>query len=196
MAKYLVTGGAGFIGSNLARYILGRGHEVVVLDNFATGKRENLTEIAEQITLVEGDIRDGDAVDRAMAGCCAVFHEAALGSVPRSVEDPVTSHDVNVNGTVHGAGGRPAGGDQADHLRRVEQRVRQPGRVAQARGHGPQADQPLRGQQDRLRGLHAGLRRELRAGDALPAVLQRLRPAAGPVRGVRGGHPRVRQLAC
>ena len=100
MARYLVTGGAGFIGSNLARYILDRGHDVVVLDNFATGKRENLAEIAGRITLIEGDIRDADTVASAMAGCCAVFHEAALGSVPRSVEDPLTSHDVNVNGTI------------------------------------------------------------------------------------------------
>jgi nucleoside-diphosphate-sugar epimerase len=100
MAKYLVTGGAGFIGSNLARYILDRGHDVVVLDNFATGKRENLAEIAGRITLIEGDIRDADTVASAMGGCRAVFHEAALGSVPRSVENPVTSHDVNVNGTI------------------------------------------------------------------------------------------------
>jgi len=100
MAKYLITGGAGFIGSNLVRYILAKGHGVVVLDNFATGKRENLTEIAGRITLIEGDVRDRAAVDRAVAGCAAVFHEAALGSVPRSVEDPATSHDVNVNGTI------------------------------------------------------------------------------------------------
>jgi nucleoside-diphosphate-sugar epimerase len=100
MARYLVTGGAGFIGSNLARYILDRGHDVVVLDNFATGKRENLAEIAGRITLIEGDIRDAGTVASAMAGCCAVFHEAALGSVPRSIEDPLTSHDVNVNGTI------------------------------------------------------------------------------------------------
>ena len=100
MAKYLVTGGAGFIGCNLARYILDKGHDVVVLDNFATGKRENLTEIAEKIDLIEGDIRDRDIVDRAIDGCAAIFHEAALGSVPRSMEDPATSHDVNVNGTV------------------------------------------------------------------------------------------------
>jgi len=100
MARYLVTGGAGFIGSNLARFILDRGHDVVVLDNFATGKRENLAEIAGRITLIEGDIRDPDAVTGAMGGCCAVFHEAALGSVPRSVAEPVASHDVNVNGTI------------------------------------------------------------------------------------------------
>jgi len=100
MAKYLVTGGAGFIGCNLTRYILDKGHDVTVLDNFATGKRENLTEILDRIELIEGDIRDRETVDGAVAGCAAIFHEAALGSVPRSVEDPLTSHDVNVNGTV------------------------------------------------------------------------------------------------
>jgi len=100
MARYLVTGGAGFIGCNLTRYLLDRGCEVVVLDNFATGKRENLADVADRIELIVGDIRDRDTVDRAVAGCAAIFHEAALGSVPRSVEDPLTSHDVNVNGTI------------------------------------------------------------------------------------------------
>jgi len=101
MAKYLVTGGAGFIGCNLARYILDKGHQVVIQDNFATGKRENLADIADRIELIEGDIRDRAACDKAVAGCEAIFHEAALGSVPRSVADPVTSHDVNVNGTIN-----------------------------------------------------------------------------------------------
>jgi UDP-glucose 4-epimerase len=100
MAKYLVTGGAGFIGSNLVRFLLGKKHRVTVLDNFATGKRANLADLEGRIELVEGDIRDRRAVDRAIVGAKAVFHEAALGSVPRSVEDPMTSHDVNVNGTV------------------------------------------------------------------------------------------------
>ncbi len=98
--KYLITGGAGFIGSNLARFVLEKGHDVVVLDNFATGKRENLTEILDRITLIEGDIRDRAVVDRAVDGCVAIFHEGALGSVPRSVDNPVQSHDVNVNGTL------------------------------------------------------------------------------------------------
>ncbi|MDR2761678.1 MAG: SDR family NAD(P)-dependent oxidoreductase, partial [Planctomycetaceae bacterium] len=98
--KYLITGGAGFIGSNLARYILEKGHEVVVLDNFATGKRENLTEILDRITLIEGDIRDKSVVESAISGCAAIFHQGALGSVPRSVFDPITSHDANVNGTL------------------------------------------------------------------------------------------------
>ena len=100
MAKYLVTGGAGFIGCNLARFLLDKGHDVVVLDDFSTGKRENVADILSRIELIEGDIRDRAAVDRAAAGSTAIFHQAALGSVPRSVEDPVTSHDVNVNGTI------------------------------------------------------------------------------------------------
>ena len=98
--KYLVTGGAGFIGSNLARYILDQGHEVVILDNFSTGKRENLEEIKDRIILIKGDIRDRNTVDKAITGCKAIFHQGALGSVPRSVDDPLTTHDVNVNGTI------------------------------------------------------------------------------------------------
>jgi nucleoside-diphosphate-sugar epimerase len=98
--KYLITGGAGFIGSNLARYILDKGHEVVILDNFVTGKRENLVEILDKITLIEGDIRDESVVARVVSGCAAIFHEGALGSVPRSVADPIASHDANVNGTL------------------------------------------------------------------------------------------------
>jgi len=100
MAKYLVTGGAGFIGCNLVRFILGKGHQVTVVDNFATGKRENLTDVLGEIEFIEGDIRCRETMDHAVAGSAAVFHEAALGSVPRSVEDPATSHDANVNGTV------------------------------------------------------------------------------------------------
>jgi len=100
MAKYLVTGGAGFIGCNLSRLLLDKDHGVVVLDDFSTGKRENVADVLDRIELIEGDIRDRAVMDRAVAGCAAVFHEAALGSVPRSVADPVTSHDVNVNGTI------------------------------------------------------------------------------------------------
>jgi len=101
MAKYLVTGGAGFIGSNLARHILNKGHDVVVLDDLSTGKSGNLSDIAGKVKFIEGDVRDRRTVDKAVAGCKAIFHEAARPSVPRSVEDPVTCHDVNVNGTVN-----------------------------------------------------------------------------------------------
>ena len=99
--KYLITGGAGFIGCNLARFILDKGHDVVVLDNFSTGKRENLAEIFDKITLIEGDIRCRKTLDMSIQGVSAIFHEAALASVPASIADPVTAHDVNVNGTIN-----------------------------------------------------------------------------------------------
>ena len=97
--RIMVTGGAGFIGSSLSRALLERGDEVVVFDNFASGKRENLEEIAGDIEIVEGDIRDADALGAAMKGVDHVLHQAAIPSVPRSVDDPVTSHDVNSRGT-------------------------------------------------------------------------------------------------
>jgi len=100
MKQCLVTGGAGFIGSHLVEGLLAHGHAVRVIDNLLTGKRENLAEMADRIDFVEGDIRSTDAVDRAMAGCQWVFHEAALPSVARSVEDPWLCNDVNVGGTV------------------------------------------------------------------------------------------------
>ena len=96
---WLVTGGAGFIGSNLARAILARGKRVRVLDNFMTGFRENLAEILSDIELVEGDIRDAAVCRKACAGAEVVFHQAAVPSVPRSMDDPQTSFDVNVAGT-------------------------------------------------------------------------------------------------
>ncbi len=99
MGFSLVTGGAGFIGSNMVRFLLGKGQKVRVLDNFETGKHENLEEIAGSIELIEGDIRDKSVVAKSLKGVDTVYHLAALGSVPRSVEDPATSQEVNVNGT-------------------------------------------------------------------------------------------------
>ena len=101
MANYLVTGGGGFIGSNLVRALLKAGHSVRVLDNFETGKRENLEEIKDRIDLIEGDIRDPDTCAAACKDMEVVLHQAALGSVPRSVADPATSNAVNVGGTVN-----------------------------------------------------------------------------------------------
>ena len=99
--RYLVTGGAGFIGSHLVRRLVDAGNEVVVLDDFSTGKRENLDEVKEAIELVEGDIRDLDTCRRAAAGVDYVLHQAALPSVPRSVKDPASSHAVNATGTLN-----------------------------------------------------------------------------------------------
>ena len=98
--KVLVTGGAGFIGSNLCEELLRLGNKVVCLDNFATGKRENLEELLKDtnFTLIEGDIRKLEDCLKATKGVDYVLHQAALGSVPRSIKDPITSNDVNVSG--------------------------------------------------------------------------------------------------
>jgi UDP-glucose 4-epimerase len=97
----LVTGGAGFIGSNIVDGLLAEGgYRVRVLDNFATGRRENLTHCLSDIEVIEGDIRDLETVEEAVAGVDMVLHEAALPSVPRSVKAPVTTNDVNVGGTL------------------------------------------------------------------------------------------------
>ena len=96
----LVTGGAGFIGSNLCETLLEKENKVVCLDNFATGKRENIKEFLEDpnFTLIEGDIRKLEDCLKATTGVDYVLHQAALGSVPRSIKDPITSNDVNVSG--------------------------------------------------------------------------------------------------
>jgi UDP-glucose 4-epimerase len=101
MAKYLITGIAGFIGSSIARAILAQGDEVRGIDNLSTGKRENLTGILHQIDFREADLLNLDAVHDACRGVDYIFHEAAIPSVPKSVLDPLGSNRANVDGTVH-----------------------------------------------------------------------------------------------
>ncbi len=99
--RALVTGGAGFIGSNLVEALLQRGDAVRVLDNLSTGHRSNLDAVGGDVDLVEGDLRSYERVSRAVRGCEVVFHEGALPSVPRSVQDPMTTNEVNVGGTLN-----------------------------------------------------------------------------------------------
>ncbi len=101
MSTYLVTGGAGFIGSHIVERLIGDGETVRVLDNFSTGRRPNLEPFASKITLIEDDIRDAGAVDKAVSGVDYVIHQAVLASVPRSIEDPISSNEVNVGGTLN-----------------------------------------------------------------------------------------------
>ena len=101
MAKYLVTGGAGFIGSNIVEELVNRGEFVRVLDNLCTGKKENIEPFMDKIEFSEGDIRDEGDVEKALDGIEYVIHQAALRSVAKSVEAPVITNDVNVNGTVN-----------------------------------------------------------------------------------------------
>ena len=102
MTQYLVTGGAGFIGSNLADYLLSQGARVRVLDDFSTGRESNLAHLKDNgdFTLLHGDINDPDALAQAMEACEVVFHQAALGSVARSVDDPVRTNHNNVDGSI------------------------------------------------------------------------------------------------
>lgn len=99
--KFLVTGGAGFIGSNLADELIRQGARVTIIDNLITGFRENLDEIAGDFDFIEGDINDDAAVAKAIDGVEVVFHQAALPSVPRSVDDPAETHEACVNGTLN-----------------------------------------------------------------------------------------------
>jgi nucleoside-diphosphate-sugar epimerase len=101
MATYLVTGGAGFIGSNIVDELLRRGQRVRVLDNFSTGREENVADFASRVEIIRGDVRDADAVDAAVNGTDYVLHQAALASVPRSIADPVANNEVNVQGTLN-----------------------------------------------------------------------------------------------
>lgn len=98
--KILITGGAGFIGSNLCEYFLSKEYQVVCLDNFATGHRHNLKDFVDNkdFVLIEGDIRSLETCQKAIEGVDYVLHQAALGSVPRSINDPITTNDVNVSG--------------------------------------------------------------------------------------------------
>ncbi len=98
---YLVTGGAGFIGSHIVERLVRESHHVRVLDDLSSGKESNLESFRSEIEFVKGDIRDAKLVNDTMKGVDIVFHEAALGSVPRSVADPLTTHEVNMTGTLN-----------------------------------------------------------------------------------------------
>src|SRR5580692_1271682 len=99
MKKYVVTGGAGFIGSTLVRTLLDAGEQVAVIDNLLSGHDKNLAEVRDRIDLHIVDIRDGAAIASIIAGADTVFHLAAIPSVPRSIDEPRPSHEVNINGT-------------------------------------------------------------------------------------------------
>ena len=101
MSEYLVTGGAGFIGSHVTEGLIKRGHDVRIIDNFLTGKRENIASFLDKIELIEGDIRDIDTCRQSLEGVDFVLHQAALPSVPRSIEDPILTSEINIQGTLN-----------------------------------------------------------------------------------------------
>lgn len=99
--KYLVTGGSGFIGSNIVKELVRRGHQVRILDNFSTGNRQNIETVEDKVEVIEGDLRSYHIVMEAVNGMDFVLHQAALPSVPRSIRDPLTTNEVNVGGTLN-----------------------------------------------------------------------------------------------
>jgi nucleoside-diphosphate-sugar epimerase len=101
MATYLVTGGAGFIGSNIVDQLIARGETVRILDDFSTGREENIQHLADSVEVIRGDIRDRDAVETAVEGVDYVLHQAALASVQRSIDEPAESSEVNIQGTLN-----------------------------------------------------------------------------------------------
>ena len=175
MSRVLVTGGGGFIGSNLVRALLERGDEVRVLDNFSTGNRANLDGLGVEI--VEGELRSYERVHNAVRGVDVVYHLGALGSVPRSVQDPLTTSAVNVEGTLNVLlAARDAG------VRRVvfasSSSVYGSSAELPAREDGAcRPDLALRRRQARGRALLRLLQPRLpHLRDGRPALLQRLRP--------------------
>ena len=175
----LVTGGGGFIGSNLVRALLERGDAVRVLDNFSTGNRGNLAEIADDVEVVEGDLRSYERVHAAVRGAEVVYHQGALPSVPRSVQDPLTTTAVNVEGTLNVL---LAARDEG--VRRVVNASSSSvygngGHAAPHRDAATRADLPVRGGQAGRGELLLELHARLRDGDRLAPLLQRLRPSAG-----------------
>src|SRR2546427_13095841 len=99
--RCLVPGGAGFIGSHLVEHLVAAGHDVVLLDDFSTGRRENFAAVADRVRLIEGSITDAALCRRAMADVDCVLHQAAATSVARSVDEPLATHDVNATGTLN-----------------------------------------------------------------------------------------------
>jgi UDP-glucose 4-epimerase len=100
MALYLVTGGAGFIGSSIGRALIARGDRVRIIDNFSSGRRENFADYARDVELIEADILDPTALRRAVEGVEVIFHEAAIPSVPKSMAEPIENHEANASGTL------------------------------------------------------------------------------------------------
>ena len=189
---YLVTGGAGFIGSNLVHALVARGQRVRVLDNLATGRLDNLEPVKGAIEFVQGDIRSLETCQKALHGIRFVLHQAALPSVPRSFEDPISSSAVNIHGTLNlliaardhrierfvYASSSSVYGDTPT-LPKVETMTPDP--------RSPYAVSKLTGEQ------FCRVFARLQAADRLSALLQRVWPQAGPDVHLCSGDPALHQ---
>ena len=191
MRTMLVTGGAGFIGSHIAEALVQRGDRVRVLDNLSTGHLANLERFRDRIEFIEGDLLDARPCTGAVAGVDCIFHEAALASVPRSVERPLDTHAACVTGTLNLLDAARRAGVRRVVYAALQQRLRRPADQQQARDRPARADLALRRGQAGRRVLLPGLHRDLRPRDRRAPLLQRLRPAAGPRQPLLGRDPAV-----
>ena len=194
MAVYVVTGGAGFIGSNIVERLVEAGEEVRVVDNMATGHRENLDCVGDAARLFEGSICDADLLREAFDGADYVLHQGALASVPRSVADPVATNHVNVAGTLQVLEAARACGVKRVVYASSSSVYGDVPTLPKREDMTPAAEEPLRRQQAGRRALLPGLQQRVRPGDGRAALLQRLRPAPGPGQPVRGRHPDLHPL--
>ena len=180
MSTYLITGIAGFIGSSLARALLQQGHRVRGIDNFSTGKQENISEIVDQIDFREADVLDFEAVRWACRDVDYVLHEAAIPSVPRSIYNPLETNRANVDGTPQRVGCSTRCEGLACHLCVVVVGLWRYTDAAEKRGHGSQRNLSVRRLKTCRRVLHDFLLALLRSGDGLPAILQHFWATTGP----------------
>ena len=180
MGDWLITGGAGFIGSHIAEALLKRGKSVRILDDFSTGREENLAAFKARLTVIKGDLNDPAALRRAVQGAEVIFHEAALPSVPRSVADPIASNRANIDGTVALLWAAKEAGVRRVIYAASSAAYGDSPTFPARRDAAPAAALALRRRQARRRALPLRLLALLRARDGVAALLQRLRPAAGP----------------
>ena len=176
----LVTGGAGFIGSNLVRALLGPGDRVRVLDNFSTGSRDNLAPLLADVEVVEGDLRSYERVHAAVRGTEIVFHQGALPSVPRSVQDPLTTTAVNIEGTLNVLLAARDEDVRARGQRLVVVRLRHSGVLPRTEEQAPDPDLPLRGGQAGGRAILHELQSRLRDGDRFARYFNVFGPRQDP----------------
>ena len=192
---YLVTGGAGFIGSHVVAELLQRGHAVRILDNFSTGRRGNLTAVGGDVEVVEGDMRSYERAHNAVKGVDLVIHLAALPSVPRSVQDPLTTNEANVTGTLNVLLAARDNGARRVVLAPSSSIYGANPAMPKREDMVPEPISPVRRIQAGRRAVCACLRHRLRARDRVAALLQLFGPRQDPTSQYSGVVPRFMRLA-
>ena len=176
---YVVTGGAGFIGSHICEALVKRGNHVRVIDNFSTGNRANLAHLGSDVEIIEADLADREPVTRALTGAAVVFHEAAIPSVPRSILEPRLSHRANVEGTFNLLMAAHENGVRRVVYAASSSAYGETETLPKVREHAASAAFTVRCRKALRRILLPGVHESLRSRDGRLAILQRFRSASG-----------------